>query len=1233
MKNLKLLRSIPLQALVFISAIISNSVSADVSTVRINEVFAGYNGDSSIQFVELLVPDGAGIWGKGENETTGRMLLSFENKAGEASGRYVFLENPPAAGKTVLVATQAFSELSGAPVPDFIMPKNVMPLSGRVCWKNNIDNANGIVTSNCVSYGDYTGVAGDEGVPVVGHLPILNSLSLSRNANYSVSSTELSNLDFQYKAPTPSNSLSNDEEMVNNTIGSGNHVFTALSSIEQGRNLFSLETFGGNGRTCQTCHIPPMFNLTPAHVVEKAHNDPLFISIEDKDVNTMLVSTAGSVTQYSQPGDLHGKITDENGVIGNILAGTGSRYLVISEQSLSGTVTDESGNSAIISSFSLGNLSGINPVNGESFGLEDQSGDKLKRSTASQFPDGRALILVNADGFDQPAVFRKSPNLLNLALTAPYGLSGEFETLADFTLNAVKQHYTLDLNRREDIDFRLPNEEELDALVSFQESITLQFPESNLPLPIDNVRTLSQRTGEAEFFAVGCGNCHHGLILGDHRPVVDSSIGADNFSFTGVANNSINQDDGLPAEPPSQSAGDSNREMNTPQLMGIRFTAPYFHDNSAATLEDAVLFYNSTEFKDSVVTMFEGEAGLLGIEEFQLGPDAVENILNFLRTLAIYPFFQTRFTEFEDATSSVTTSSVIIKNESDKPLALLDVKIGFGDHFSLSRNRPDLRSGRTFGFGGGVDCLGKSAFSISSDLSDKIIPAGEEREITINFDSSDKGVRVAEFSAIVHDGEEMWEQGTYLIGLNTADNDLNSEVYEGSTCNFEALSPPEVADTEPPVFFPITDIVIESAEPISSELLVSPIVVDTSGSVALTHDAPEVLEIGDTTITWTAKDEAGNESTASQLVSITAPVLPLFEFSSIEEIVVEATGVTSIIELPVPKIIGGIGDVTITNDALESFPVGQTTITWQAVDELKRTIFVEQNVVVNDTTAPQIDALDAVVVEATARLTAIDLEEPAAVDSVSDVVITNNAPITFPVGSTEVIWKATDNEGNYSSTTQTIIIKDSTPPEISPVADLNVEASSELTKVDLVTPVVVDKVSEVVVTHDAPQTFALGITEINWVASDAFGNESTIKQSIHVTDSTPPVIAELEDISVTLVENQLSTELTLPIPEVSDEVGIDSIQNNAPALFTVGQHNVIWEVTDTSGNKSTVTQKISVDRIEPVKQEPVIAEPVLQDEVEEQSNNTKTSFAAFNGLFLLMLVLGIWSGRVVRNRG
>ena len=52
----------------------------------------------------------------------------------------------------------------------------------------------------------------------------------------------------------------------------------------------------------------------------------------------------------------------------------------------------------------------------------------------------RALILENIDGFDQPPVFRGAPHILNAALTAPFGLSGNVPTLGEFALGAIVQH-------------------------------------------------------------------------------------------------------------------------------------------------------------------------------------------------------------------------------------------------------------------------------------------------------------------------------------------------------------------------------------------------------------------------------------------------------------------------------------------------------------------------------------------------------------------------------------------------------------------------------------------------------------------------------------------------------------------------------------------------------------------------------------------------------------------------
>jgi cytochrome c peroxidase len=56
--------------------------------------------------------------------------------------------------------------------------------------------------------------------------------------------------------------------------------FGASTTRDEGRRLFRKETFGGNGRTCETCHSRKTGTLSPDDVQERLRknaNDPLFI--------------------------------------------------------------------------------------------------------------------------------------------------------------------------------------------------------------------------------------------------------------------------------------------------------------------------------------------------------------------------------------------------------------------------------------------------------------------------------------------------------------------------------------------------------------------------------------------------------------------------------------------------------------------------------------------------------------------------------------------------------------------------------------------------------------------------------------------------------------------------------------------------------------------------------------------------------------------------------------------
>jgi hypothetical protein len=72
-------------------------------------------------------------------------------------------------------------------------------------------------------------------------------------------------------------------------------------------------------------------------------------------------------------------------------------------------------------------------------------------------------------------------------------------------------------------------------------------------------------------------------------------------------------------------AGYGNGTMNTPSLIEAADTPPFFHNNSARTLEDAIRFYGSDAFAGSPA----GNAG-----RFEMSTDDVNAIGAFLRALS-----------------------------------------------------------------------------------------------------------------------------------------------------------------------------------------------------------------------------------------------------------------------------------------------------------------------------------------------------------------------------------------------------------------------------------------------------------------------------------------------------------------------------------------------------------------------------------------------------------------------
>jgi len=162
-------------------------------------------------------------------------------------------------------------------------------------------------------------------------------------------------------------------------------------------------------------------------------------------------------------------------------------------------------------------------------------------------------------------------------------------------------------------------------------------------------------------------------------------------------------------------------------------------------------------------------------------------------------------------------------------------------------------------------------------------------------------------------------------------------------------------------------------------------------------------------------------------------------------------------------------------------------------------------VTVKDTIEPSVTAPTFVNIEATGLQTSVSLTPAAATDAVGVISLSNDAPATFPLGTTAITWRATDSAGNVGTRLQNVNVVDTTSPVLIVPVDVNIEATGMQTPVNIGTATATD-IFPVTITHDQPATFSVGITTVTWTATDTNANVSTATQVVSVSDTKAPSV-------------------------------------------------------------------------------------------------------------------------------
>jgi len=144
----------------------------------------------------------------------------------------------------------------------------------------------------------------------------------------------------------------------------------------------------------------------------------------------------------------------------------------------------------------------------------------------------------------------------------------------------------------------------------------------------------------------------------------------------------------------------------------------------------------------------------------------------------------------------------------------------------------------------------------------------------------------------------------------------------------------------------------------------------------------------------------------------------------------EATGSTTSVNLGTGTATDDVdGAITPTASPTGPFAVGVHFVTWSATDAAGNTGSATQKVTIKDTTPPVVTPPANKTVTATGTHTSVSLGTATATDIVDGTVTaTPSTTGPFPVGTTTVIWSATDAHGNTSSATQKVTVTRSVAP-------------------------------------------------------------------------------------------------------------------------------------------------------------------------------------------------------------
>ena len=429
---------------------------------------------------------------------------------------------------------------------------------------------------------------------------------------------------------------------------------------------------------------------------------------------------------------------------------------------------------------------------------------------------------------------------------------------------------------------------------------------------------------------------------------------------------------------------------------------------------------------------------------------------------------------------------------------------------------------------------------------------------------------------------------TFPLGTTTVNCTATDAAGNQATGSFKITV---AADTTPPVIAPHGPVAGPAASAAGNFVsYFNPSAtdnVDATVTVTCIPASGSLFPIGQTTVTCTASDAAGNQAIPVTFVVTIRDVDPPTLHLPLD-IIRTVSGPTAVSYTATATDFVPASPAVVCSPASGStFPLGTTTVNCTATDAAGNQATGSFKITLAaDTTPPVIAAHGPVLAQAAgAAGSFVSYFNPAATDNVDATVIVTCTPASgslFPIGQTTITCTASDAAGNQAtSVTFTLTVQDTTPPLIIVPATITVEASSAAGAAVSYTATAADTVGVQTFgcSPASGSTFPIGTTTVTCSATDTRNNTAVKTFDVKIQDTTGPAIEGTPADKVVEASSPGGAVVGYTNPTATDAVDGANPVSCSPesgSLFGIGTTTVSCTATDAAGNHSSTSFQVKV---------------------------------------------------------